>query len=245
MDEDDIYTKTDPECDTYDLDTSDSFDSENSYYSDFYQSEDYIINEPYFEEEDFEKVSNMCEDDLLDSHSEELFESPEISTDLAQQIFERCNFDMEHWNSLTDSEKIETLNQLEGNLAELQGRNPVEIQVKNMDSFWDTLKGRTRYGYYDPNTGEIYINSSLLNSPEKLPGAIDTVIHEGIHAYQHQCINGEVEHYNPQQVVDWAENFRNYKSAALYGMEVYLNQPVEVFARINAGKITDLLTLAA
>lgn len=180
--------------------------------------------------------------DIVDNYNDELFASSSIAPYLAEKICDRCDFESGNWDYLSDSEKMEQLNQLEANLAKLEGRNAVEIQMKDMDSFTDIFTGRKRCGFYDSITGEIYINSSILNSVELFPKVIDTVIHEGIHAYQHQCVSGNIEHYNLEEVMDWEENFRNYKPASLYGMEIYLNQPVELFARVNATKIADSLS---
>ncbi len=161
-----------------------------------------------------------------------LFESSSITPMIADMIYDGCDFSPDHWNTFSEDQKMVELNELEGNIAEIQGRAPVEIQVKD----FDILNGKTTYGQFDPLSGEIIINSMLLNSPELLPQVIDTIIHEGIHAYQHKCVTGEIEHYNPQEVAEWKDNFDNYKTASMYGMEIYLEQPLEIHARENAEK---------
>ena len=174
--------------------------------------------------------------DVIDSHNIlNGFITPEVSA----ALFDGCEFSAEEWNQMDDDQKVGELNELESNIAHLQGRDSIEIQTEDMDSFWDMFTGKKRYGYFDPNTNEIFVNSSLLDSADNLVDLVDTVIHEGYHGYQHACINGTATHPDPMVVAEWKDNFENYLDPNIYGYEAYYNQPVEVSAREMAAGITD------
>lgn len=165
----------------------------------------------------------------------DLLESPVISQETIEYIFEKTDFSKQHWEGLNDIGKMRELQMLESNLAELEGRGVKDIELTDPSFFekvMTKLTGAMRQGYYDPTTQKIYINKQLLNSPEDIKKVVNTVAHEGIHAYQDACIRGEAKHYNDAEVEEWRENWKpgNYLNANIYGYELYRNQPLEAFA---------------
>lgn len=175
------------------------------------------------------------------NYNQDLFNTENLSFDILEQINSGCDFDMSTWENLCEDDKISKLCTLEDNMANLLGRSAVEINFKDLTSESDILLGSKSYGYFDRASNEIYINSSLLNSSEDLPEIVNTVIHEGVHAYQYQCVYDGLHHDDPNQVEEWAENFANYKKASEYGMETYVNQPLELHANAVAYNITNSL----
>lgn len=174
--------------------------------------------------------------DVIDSHNIlNGFITPEVSS----AIFDGCEFSAEEWNQMDVDQKVGELNELESNIAHLQGRDSIKIQTEDMDSFWDIFTGRKQYGYFDPNTNEIFVNTTMLNSTEELAELIDTVVHEGYHGYQYACVTGDAYHPDPNVVEVWRDNFDNYLDANTYGFEAYYNQPLETTAREIAAEITD------
>lgn len=169
----------------------------------------------------------------LNEMKSNLLESTELSPETIEAIFSECDFTVHNWEGLNDLGKMRELQGLEDNLANIEGREPVEVIPEKpsfLEKFRSWITGGVTMGYYDPSTNKIYINSDLLKDPQGSKALVDTIAHEGIHAYQNACINGEASHHNPVEVEQWRENFKNYLSADIYGYEMYRNQPVEVIA---------------
>lgn len=103
-------------------------------------------------------------------------------------------FQGENWTERTRSEREAGLVQAERLLSAEQGRNPVKVHFEVMDE--------GQYGYYD---GEIHVRSSDVDAstPDE---ALNTIAHEGRHAYQDYCIDNPDTHTNQEQVTRWAEN---------------------------------------
>jgi len=126
------------------------------------------------------------------------------------------------WDSLSPDERVATLQNIEDRMAGIQGRPAVEIYVD------DTLEPNT-FGGYDPETGTITVNASHLDSDMPVDEFIDTIVHEGRHAYQDYAVKNPGVHADAEQVNSWAENMQpgNYLRPEDYGQEIYEHQPVE------------------
>lgn len=168
---------------------------------------------------------------------ENLLEDTELSEATADYIYEGTDFSQYNWEGLNNTGKMRELQTIEDKLAELQGREAIAIKAKNLDNIVDKFFGRRTQGYYDPQTNEIYINEKLLKSGEHIRDMVDTVAHEGMHAYQRACVEGKINHSNPEEVELWRENFNNYLDARIYGMEAYINQPLEASAFRVGGNV--------
>jgi hypothetical protein len=126
------------------------------------------------------------------------------------------------WQELEPGERLEALQEVENRMAELQGREPLTIRTEPMES--------GSFGYYDGQS--ITVNENDLAGTEMpVHEFVDTVVHEGRHAYQDHAIS------NPGTVDEgvasaWAENMKpgNYLTAEEYGQEAYANQPIEADA---------------
>lgn len=113
------------------------------------------------------------------------------------------DFETENWNKLSSIERREALQYLENQMALEQGRSPREVYVN------DTL-GKGQCGYYSPNDPtRIHINRDHLQSSKKGSqyDAMNTVIHEGRHAYQDDCIQGRLRNENLKEVELWKKNY--------------------------------------
>ena len=127
------------------------------------------------------------------------------------------------WDSLDPEERVQTLQEIEDRMAEIQERPSVTI-VKD-----DTLDENV-FGGYDCNSSVIVINANHLSSEMPVDEFIDTIVHEGRHAYQDYAINNPGFVNNTELVNSWAENRKNILSADEYGQEIYATQPVEADA---------------
>jgi hypothetical protein len=87
----------------------------------------------------------------------------------------------------------------------------------------------------------MHLNPELLADSRNLTKAVDTIAHEGRHAYQHYAIEHPGFHPDAAQTSAWAANFHNYLTAEQYGFEAYRNQPVEADAWAFGQAIRDRL----
>jgi hypothetical protein len=160
-------------------------------------------------------------------------DEPEIQ-EAVEAIGSMDNLNPGTWDSLGAQERLETLQNVENTMAEIQGRPAVEIIAD------DTLNPST-FGGYNPNTETITINAAHLNSDMPVDEYIDTVVHEGRHAYQDHAIKNPGFVNQTDLVNSWAENQSNYLTADQYGQEIYATQPVEADAWDYATRIRNNL----
>lgn len=138
------------------------------------------------------------------------------------------DFKTDNWKNLSPSERRESLQYLENKMAEEAGRKPRRIQV-------DKKLKPGECGYYDDSVlkrGNIYINEDYLysNDRAKQYDAMDTVIHEGRHAYQYDCVNGRIKHSeNDATLTSWGKNVEEYNPFAKdkTSYSYYRFQPIE------------------
>ena len=155
----------------------------------------------------------------------------------------------ENWCNLSLEERAHLLNQIEVKIAEIEHRPPLDVEVHDMDS--KTL------GYQDSTNNKIALNSLYVNSndPTSHREVIDTIIHEGRHAYQHYNVDVKTIHESWSEVQSWKENFYdpNYKYYTSTGnwvlipfndgrihnvdFRLYYYQPVEIDARDFAADV--------
>jgi hypothetical protein len=131
------------------------------------------------------------------------------------------------WAVLDYQARLDALKSVENYMAKNQGRKTFNIIVELMPS--------SKMGYFDGKS--LHLNSSLLNSDE-IQETVNTVVHEGRHAYQRYAIDHPGFHSDADQVRTWRTNFRNYLDPEMYGYKLYQNQPVEKDAFDFADPIT-------
>ena len=136
------------------------------------------------------------------------------------------------WTSLSDDKKIEVLQTIENHMAYESNRVSVPVEGRFLHTGSDGIV----LGLYDPRSGRIYINASQFDS-ESMYGKdsstiVTTCLHEGRHAYQHQVVNGIVQHDDLSEAAAWRENLKdgNYISFE-ENPRGYYEQPVEVDVR--------------
>ena len=158
-----------------------------------------------------------------------------------------CNtkeLEFENWTNLSIKGKVEVLNQLEQRIAAIEHRPAAIVRSEVMDQ---DLNG------YELD-GEIALNEEHLKetdaSVEKLEEVLQTLIHEGRHAYQEYNVYERQVHTSGAQVDSWRENYEmvGYASGepvytsvlgfsytneglAKLGARLYYYQPVEIDAR--------------
>ena len=131
------------------------------------------------------------------------------------------------WDKQSNKNRLLILQLIEKENAKRQGRRTIKL------SFDKKMKSVGRYSS-PPEKIKIALKSI------KEDGAIenlDTVLHEGRHAYQSWAIAGKIRHNNKAEVRAWRKNKENYISSK-NDYKAYLKQPVERDARSYATKTT-------
>lgn len=182
-------------------------------------------------------------------------EGPEIVTDLqmvegiAKYLKSVPKLRYENWSKLSLEQRKQVLNELEKNIARIEHRPALAVDV-------ELMKPKT-LGYQSASQQKIALNSMYVNSnsPEIHREVIDTIIHEGRHAYQHYNVDVKLIHESVSEVKSWEENFYDpqYKYYQSTGQRVlipfndgkihnvdyrlYYYQPVEIDARNFASDV--------
>lgn len=123
----------------------------------------------------------------------------------------------DQWENLSADERLNTLQSVESRMAEIQNRPPVPVEALPM--------GPNEFGGYDGSA--IRINNEHLNGGQPVDENLDTIIHEGRHAYQEFIVAHPDAAPDPEIAQAWADNFNNYLDIQTYGAELYNDQPIE------------------
>ena len=145
---------------------------------------------------------------------------------------------IEDWKELTLEQRVEVLNQLETRIAEIEHRPPCPIEVENLGPITEYKgelqghMGRHETTFFDER---IVINSELVKSdnPVFYNEVLDTVVHEGRHAYQNYNLEYRETHTSQGDLTNWRINRDQfgYQSPDLCGFKLYWMQPLEADAR--------------
>lgn len=137
------------------------------------------------------------------------------------------------WKELSYNERVEVLQTLEYKIAHIAHRPSCELNVKNMKE--------GLYGYFSPNNRDITLNGMYIksNSFDDYKECLDTIIHEGRHAYQYYNLTEREVHPREGDLTNWKSNeFEyGYQDAQTCGFAAYWLQPQECDARAFAEDI--------
>jgi hypothetical protein len=140
------------------------------------------------------------------------------------------------WSKLTIQERAAVMQAVEIEVARREGRPPCNVSL-----FSEPPKdGKIIAGQYNPDNRGIELNAyHLSGNPVE---CLNTVLHEGRHAYQDSAVRGEVYHHDKAELKAWQENMKpgNYIQPE-QNRRAYYNQPIEADARqyaaITSGQI--------
>lgn len=139
------------------------------------------------------------------------------------------------WQTLDAGDRLAALQAVEEEMAAIQGRPSVEVVSETMPP--------GAFGAFD---GErITVNADHLEGNMPIGEFVDTIVHEGRHAYQAYAVEHPGVVTDGALVQAWADNMApgNYLSAEMYGQEIYQSQPIEADAWSYAGRIGACLGL--
>lgn len=142
----------------------------------------------------------------------------------------------EVWIKCSHEQRLKALNQLEEYIAGQEGRAPCPVS-KN----WLDLRTRGVHQYFTDGRESIVLNSNLIASEEPYQ-AVETLLHEGRHSYQHHVVNHPADAENEQQLQDWTMSQEGgYISPDGLNDSLYASQPTELDARAIARSRMDNL----
>lgn len=174
---------------------------------------------------------------IKDNISPEYLEAPSDNVQITEYVNVMNNIDgLKYcdWVSSGYEQKIEILQELENSVARIAHRPSCRINVKDL--------GIGNYGNFDLNTKEITVNSHYIKSDNFVDykETLDTIVHEGRHAYQDYNINERLVHPRGTEVENWRLNSDSqlgYLDAQTWGFELYEYQPLEADAKAFAGDV--------
>lgn len=175
-------------------------------------------------------------DGMKDSIDTKYLEAPEDMEqikDCATSIKGIEGATFEEWRELDESGRANVLCNIEQEVAKIAHRPACEVVVKPLSE--------GNYGFYDSDSKTITINSDYLKASDQdaYKECIDTILHEGRHAYQDYNLTERQVHPNEGDIRAWRanENGYGYLDAETYGFESYYNQPEEIDARTFAANV--------
>lgn len=183
--------------------------------------------------------------DQIDSKYLEAPSDVEQVKQISEGMTEIYGVRYEEWEKLTPSERVEVLQQVENVAAEIAHRPACEVRGLCLDE--------GVFGYYNPKDNSITVNTTYLKGDfEWYKESLNTIIHEGRHAYQQYNIDCRQVHQSEGDCQNWRENLRNdlwglcpenygYQSAEEVGPLRYWMQPVEADARAFAADVLNQL----
>lgn len=145
----------------------------------------------------------------------------------------------EEWQNLSIEERVEVLNYLESQVAEIEHRPACPVEAEDLGFIFEMcgeLQGNMGLHQSDFLGNErIVINTELLasNDPRFFREVLDTVIHEGRHSYQTYNLDHRETHTSQGDLTNWQVNRNDlgYQDAEKCGFRAYWMQPIEADAR--------------
>lgn len=133
------------------------------------------------------------------------------------------------WPSLSVEEKVAVLQSVENEMAVQSERHPCSVNAIPIDSKDDKY---IEFGNYSFLSKNININSNQLEHGSKYGDNygehLDTILHEGRHAYQDQAVNELIQHNNLSEVEKWRENMKpEHYIEYEQNPKAYFHQPIE------------------
>lgn len=214
-----------------------------------------VINDSVEPLSDVDTFSDTEESLVSNESLSSRLETTEIMTDfemaegIADYLGSVEDFRLENWGKLSLSEREELLNRVEQHIAEIEHRPALKVELKQMEP--------KHLGYQSASEHKIVLNSLYVgsNDPGMHREVIDTIVHEGRHAYQHYNVDVKMIHESGSEVESWRENFYNpeyqyyhsgtqkilipYNDGSIHDVDfrLYYYQPVEIDARNFAADV--------
>lgn len=150
--------------------------------------------------------------------------------DISEEMKTIEGVDFNDWKELSFDERMSVLQKLEEQISVIAHRPSCELVAKDL--------GNGHFGYYSKNSNLIVINSDVIksNSFNDYRETLDTLVHEGRHAYQNYNLYEREVHPRGGEISNWKLNefSYGYQDVGHYGFRAYALQPLEADARAFA-----------
>ena len=151
-------------------------------------------------------------------------------------LFVYSRFKLKKWSKYSSAKRLRVLQALENKLAKKNRREPIDVVVHE-NSDWHCLGMFSVSG----DQKRIFVHENLILNPAYRFHALETIIHEGRHATQHEHINKEKIPWWDFRAKRWKKNFSGYISSA-EDRVLYNNQEVERDAQKYTIKMLEKLS---
>lgn len=170
---------------------------------------------------------------VIDQIDTKYLEAPsdiEQVTQIGEYLAEIDDLKFDNWTELTFEQRAEVLQEVENKIAEIEHREPCQLKFQEMDA--------CSLGAFSNTNKDITINSLYVASDNfyEYKEMLDTLIHEGRHAYQDYNVTTREVNGDPNVANEWSENFDFYISPD-WDFQAYYEQPVEQDARDFANDV--------
>lgn len=154
-------------------------------------------------------------------------------------------FIQKNWCQLSKKARLAALQEVENRRAKIDGRPPVPIL--SGESI-DYKSNPAICGAYNPSNKDIHINYRYLEGDSGFHsgmGALEVVLHEGRHAYQHDVMDRSPEKISKAVLKEWLSSKVYYTNGSggknpvdkLKRFLIYMLQPIEMDARRFSRKV--------
>ena len=134
------------------------------------------------------------------------------------------------WRELPFDKRVDLLQNIENEVSRIAHRPACPIQTESL--------GKGYFGYYSLESQMITINSDYIKSNDlsDYKEVLDTIYHEGRHAYQYYNLMEREVHPRQGDLSNWKANLFDYgyQEAKTQGFAAYYLQPQEADARAFA-----------
>ncbi len=179
---------------------------------------------------------------LKDILPKEYFEAPsdieQVDT-IVELLSNTEGIKLQDWQKLSLDQRVDLLNRLEKQIAEIEHRPACPIRTKDLGNISEQNGGLTGLMGEHITTAfgqeYIYLNSELVksNNPVFYDMVLETLLHEGRHSYQTYNLEQRETHTSPGDITNWRINLDHYgyQNPQLCGFKSYWLQPIEADAR--------------
>ena len=137
------------------------------------------------------------------------------------------------WNKLSLQNKTAVMQSVENEVARREGRPSCNVSLYSEPP----QNGKLSAGWYNRENNSIGMNSYHLNG--KVDACLNTILHEGRHAYQERVVSGELPHHNQDELKSWRNNMKpGHYISPEQNRRAYYRQPIEADAREYASITT-------
>jgi hypothetical protein len=141
------------------------------------------------------------------------------------------------WSVLDLADRVEILQSAHNVIATIYGFDPSPVQAVKLP--------QNERGNFSRATEIIQINIKLVAGSDEIE-PLKTLMHESRHAYQWHLVKHVLRgfgwHSDREWTLaqEWSDNVADYKNPERYGIQEYLDQPIEVDARSFAETVIKL-----